>query len=162
MKYRCCVCRRSKPASDFYRDSRNSRGRRYECMACSKRASHSPKQQEYLRNYRKARRQTHWAHRILHNAQAHSRNSSRPPPSITVNQIKELWESQNGKCYWTGRRMKRSSKDKLQASLDRVNNSQGYKPSNCVLVCVFVNYSRRNLSPKEFVQMCQNVVGLHG
>lgn len=68
--------------------------------------------------------------------------------SITVEQLKELWEKQNGICVITGLKMilpKTTAETNVGpkcASIDRIDNSKGYSIDNIQLVCYSANLAR--------------------
>lgn len=85
----------------------------------------------------------------------HARNSSKRRNmqfSITVADILELYNKQNGRCYWTGVTLVPSRKVKypLQPSLDRLDINEGYVKSNIVLCCFVANMGRNTNSELEF------------
>jgi hypothetical protein len=71
--------------------------------------------------------------------------------SITPQQIREMWDRQGGRCYWSGVEMLLDIEPGhlLRVSLDRVDPSLGYEEGNVVLTCLFINIGRRNRSPSE-------------
>lgn len=57
-------------------------------------------------------------------------------------------------CYYCGNtsEIKSLSRMKLVANgIDRIDSTLGYTLENCVPCCSFCNYSKRNLSPQEFL-----------
>lgn len=68
--------------------------------------------------------------------------------------IKDQWQKQNGRCYWTGIPLIRQitapgqpeRKDCRFVSIDRLDHEKGYTPDNCVLACRFVNLGRNDYS----------------
>ena len=77
--------------------------------------------------------------------------------------LKELWESQNGKCAVTGvaLELKDSYNKNYQASIDRIDSSKGYIKGNIRFTSVSVNWLKSNLDDNhlmEFFQICKMVV----
>lgn len=98
---------------------------------------------------------------------------------ITVEDVKMMFERQNGRCNYTGRplviKSKRNntrrfeSKDLARAgvrayhninkaSVDRIDPSRGYVKDNVHLVCVHINYAKLDLSEEDFISLCRDVV----
>jgi hypothetical protein len=78
---------------------------------------------------------------------------------ITPEYILHLYEKQNGKCYWFGVEMIRSSKrkDPQQPSLDRLNPDVGYVKGNVVLACFAANIGRNRTSPERFKEFSETL-----
>jgi hypothetical protein len=75
--------------------------------------------------------------------------------NLTIEYISELYNKQNGFCYYTN--LPISFKDKT-ASLERVDSNIGYEESNVVWVHKNVNIMKRDLSYEEFYNVCKLVV----
>jgi hypothetical protein len=73
---------------------------------------------------------------------------------LTIEHLLSLWETQCGKCYWTGIELTygpdipRAHLAKL--SFDRLDNTIGYMQGNVVLASNFANRGRGNASAEEF------------
>ena len=76
--------------------------------------------------------------------------------------IKNLWDKQNGLCYYTGIKMVFSGRiDRFQSwdcpSLDRKDPSKGYTKNN-LCWCIFaVNSFKNSLTEKEFFDRVQQI-----
>ena len=73
--------------------------------------------------------------------------------------LKELWEKQEGKCVITGVNLvlKTNYNRNFQASLDRIDNSEGYVKGNVRYISVSVNWLKNDLNDdhlREFIQIC--------
>jgi hypothetical protein len=64
--------------------------------------------------------------------------------TITPQEIQEIYEKQNGLCYWFGVPLTPSPKHKypLQPSLDRLDRTKGYTKDNIVICCYTANIGR--------------------
>lgn len=92
--------------------------------------------------------------------------------NLTIQQIENLYERQNKKCKLTGREIsfnttKRNSNrqgkiDCGNASIDRINSNKGYHIRNIQLVDKDVNFAKQQLTQKEFIQLCKEVVQYNG
>lgn len=77
--------------------------------------------------------------------------------------LKELWESQNGKCVITGVDLNLSScgNKNYQASLDRIDSNKGYIKGNVRYTSVSINWLKSNFDDNhlyEFMDICRNSV----
>ncbi len=71
--------------------------------------------------------------------------------------LEHLKNKQNGMCYWLNIPIDFTLKDKLRKpSLDRLDNSIGYKKDNIVLTTVFANTGRRDASLVEMSEFVKN------
>lgn len=137
----CNVCGETKPITDFYKSGvYKSTGRvrhRSFCKNCV------PWENKLLSNvssrYAAAKR-----------LDSNIKNIVKSRNNITVKNLRELKEKQNGKCYWLGVDMDFTYKDTLRKpSLDRLDNSKGYEIDNVVLTTVFANTGRRDATTEE-------------
>jgi len=79
---------------------------------------------------------------------------------IDLEYLKQLWESQNGKCAITGvdLSLKKNYNKNFQASIDRIDNSIGYKKGNIRFTSVSVNWVKNKLDDvhlMEFIEICK-------
>lgn len=71
--------------------------------------------------------------------------------------IKELWETQNGKCVYSKVPMRlfptttKARGIPNAASLDRIDSSKGYVKGNVHFVCLSINYAKHTFEEIEFV-----------
>ena len=76
---------------------------------------------------------------------------------IGVSFLEELKSKQNGMCYWLNIPMDFTSKDNLRKpSLDRLDNTIGYRKDNIVLTTVFANTGRRDATILEMSDFVKN------
>jgi len=67
--------------------------------------------------------------------------------------LEKLKENQNGMCYWLNIPIDFTMKDKLRKpSLDRLDNSVGYRMDNVVLTTVFANMGRNDATIEEMLK----------
>lgn len=74
---------------------------------------------------------------------------------ITVDEIKELYDKQNGKCVYTGVKLEPSGLYKV--SVDRIDSSIGHIKDNCQLVITPINYMKSDMTHDDFTQMLENI-----
>lgn len=85
--------------------------------------------------------------------------------SITVIQLKELWEKQNGICAITGLKMvlpKTTAETNVGpkcASIDRIDNSKGYIIDNIQLVCYSANLARNSFDIQIIKRFFEEIGG---
>jgi len=93
---------------------------------------------------------------------------------ITIDDLKNQWEKQNGICPLTGWEMilpkttdwmnaqvKQPGRNPRQASLDRIDNSLGYVPGNIRWVCQIVNLAKNSYTDDALIEFCKAVVKYH-
>lgn len=101
-------------------------------------------------------------------AEYRGRNKNRDC-SVTVEYLKQLWELQNGICPitgWklilpvdTGKGFVDSRPD--NASIDRIDNSQGYVQGNIRFISLMANIGRQSFTDKQLIDFCKAVVSNH-
>jgi len=84
--------------------------------------------------------------------------------SITLEDLKSLWEEQGGKCPFTGYdlilRTHNNCGENLtpcHASVDRIDNTQGYVKGNIRFVGVMANYARNKFTDAQLINFCCDV-----
>ena len=89
------------------------------------------------------------------------KNSSKQASKIlTLQDIKDQWEKQDGKCAYTGVQMTHVGKNKKsprQASLDRIDSSKGYEKHNVQFVCLAINLAKLDFSDKDFREFLKDI-----
>ena len=58
---------------------------------------------------------------------------------LTIDEIIEIYNKQNGRCYYSNIRMNPKPCSNWQCSLERLNDNDGYTKNNVVLVCLEFN-----------------------
>ena len=132
------------------------------------------KQSEYCKKYkennRESIRETSRIYRIekwwipLH-AKCNERNRKRKKQLAVIdfdsNYIKELYDKQEGKCYWLGIQMypDKPARHCLKPSVDRLDNNVGYIKSNIVLCTILANNGRNCTPVDDWIEIC-NVIGV--
>jgi hypothetical protein len=133
----------------------------YECKECKKKR---------IANKRIYSRMTiQWAIQIIYKQILQSARQRNIACDLAEKDIQTMWDKQDGKCYYSNYSMMYnavwwkewtfSEKVKFQVSMDRKNNDLWYTKSNCVLCCTFINKMKNSLSDKEFLKVCEDVIG---
>lgn len=78
------------------------------------------------------------------------------PYNITLNYLKELYEKQEGKCFYTGLELSLTN-GTHRISIDQVIPSRGYTQDNVVLCAFVVNQMKFDLSLEDFVNTIENL-----
>jgi len=83
--------------------------------------------------------------------------------ALTLQDLAEIWIDQQGLCALTGQELACSSgtpdqKNPYRASIDRIDNTQGYTRNNIRLVCHWANNARSTYSDSLFYSMCGSAV----
>lgn len=92
------------------------------------------------------------------------------PFDLTIDYLIELFQSQNGKCYYThndiniqcnrglGKNLISFPEHRYQASLDRLIPEKGYVKGNVVWCGWLINTCKNLLTEAEFYQVCETVL----
>ena len=172
----CDTCNKEfeKARNEYNRRIRLGKDKFYCSMSC---AGKSPEQLEHLRSmkdrfpvwerYKKPEDEYSKFRPIL--KMLRSRVKDRPRDlNLTLEYLKEIWETQEGKCPFTGfdlelRRYKDDSQLNIKsASLDRIDNSKGYVQGNVRFVSVMFNFARNKFSDEEVIEFAQAVIKNRG
>lgn len=103
----------------------------------------------------------------LKNVRRRVKENKKKVYDITLEYLKELWESQDGKCPYTGWPMKNlecCTPDKQlpltpdRASLDRIDSSKGYIKGNVQFVCYMAQCCKGAFSSQQMIEFCEAVV----
>jgi hypothetical protein len=89
--------------------------------------------------------------------------------TITVQDLKQIWDNQKGICPLTGWELRMASSSKWDgvrctprsASLDRIDSSLGYVPGNVRWISVMANYAKAAWSDEDLVAFAKAVVSVH-
>lgn len=145
----CGHCEKAKLPSEFHRGNRQGKfGVGSLCKSCT-----AIKQKEY--HSRSPRNRL----RASYNTAMDSARRRRFEFSISLDDLEEMWNSQNGCCFYTGIPMSYSG-DRLpeSVSVDRLDSTRGYALSNIVLCCNYVNLMKNNRPVEEFFRWCELVI----
>ena len=150
----CTVCGVTKPLKEFPPHSKKGYFKR-NCRQCERAKNHRYKSktpEAYL--YSRLGRQ--------------NKGSAQVEVKLTKQDLKELWEQQQGKCAVTGMHMTyypRQLRDStgLNASVDRIDSSDIYRKGNVRLVCSRVNMMKGAGEDVDLLWWCKQVIeGLEG
>lgn len=90
---------------------------------------------------------------------------------ITLEDLFELYEKQDGKCMYSGVRMthnkmpsgkvkdyRSETTNPYNISVDRIDSTKDYTKENIQMVAVSVNHMKWNLTEENFLEMCELIV----
>lgn len=143
----CPKCKCEKEIGDFYLNRRKNVHLSW-CKKCTKnRAVDSRRALYHSDNVEDRLKMT------FYNLLVHAKFRKKIEFSITVDTLKNIYKSQNGKCYYTGTPMKIKhpndpQRDPFIISLDRIDSNRGYTPENVVLCCWGINSLKGANSPE--------------
>ena len=81
--------------------------------------------------------------------------------SIALGDLEKLYDDQQGRCALSGEKLtlpKDSRDTSYNVSVDRIDSSIGYIPSNIQLVTKQINIMKNKLSDEVFINLCADVV----
>jgi hypothetical protein len=138
----CNFCNETKSIDDFYKSQSGKK-----CISCFLKIGKEYKKQkreniEFRKSEgekQKERRIRLWQNTLIHDSRYRGIKNS-----LTVDDINDLFEKQNGLCYWFKIPLIPSNKHKhpQQPSLDRLDRNKGYIKDNVVLTCYSANIGR--------------------
>ena len=119
-------------------------------------ASRSPKARQDSEN-QELRALKRWITTIVRNAQARSVT----PADITVEYMLDLWQQQEGRCFYTGRVLhvprRGDGRNLFAPSIDRLDPSRGYVKGNVVWATLACNLGKGILAVDDYVRLCADV-----
>ena len=147
----CTTCGVAKPIEELPLHGKGDYRKRI-CLTCN-----TAKQQ----SYKSATPEAYLYSRLFN-------KSRKAEVSITKEDLRAMWDAQQGKCAVTGmhmtyypRRMRDSTG--LNASVDRVDQSKGYERGNVRLVCYRVNLMRHAGEDADLLWWCKQIIeGIEG
>jgi hypothetical protein len=163
----CTTCKTDKPLSDFTATG-------YRCQDCRIKTVLG-RNQRYKREGRFRRNKLN--HRYKHQHEPRYWISERisqykvedpniPVSNLTVDYLVQLFEKQEGKCYYSGEKiffgLGREHAEPKSASLDRLDPKKGYTIDNVVWCSYRVNTMKGNLNITEFYMLMTVILSRGG
>lgn len=80
--------------------------------------------------------------------------------SITIEYAWDLFERQNGKCFYTNQDLEIKTRNSggMTASLDRIDSSKGYVEGNVIWVHKDINIMKNVFSHEYFLNLCRLII----
>ena len=141
---KCNKCEEMKEITEFYRPKKSSVCKNCHLKITNEWKKNKRKDEDFKKlesQKQKERRVRLWQNTLIHDCRHRNKECN-----IDVNYVNELYEKQNGKCYWFGVELLPSinKKHPQQPSLDRLDNNLGYIKGNVVLSCYSANIGRND------------------
>lgn len=79
---------------------------------------------------------------------------------LTPEILKEIYDKQEGRCALSGVKMtaiRGKGQTQTNISVDRIDSSIGYLPSNIQLVCVICNFMKSTMTEADLLWWCRNI-----
>lgn len=82
---------------------------------------------------------------------------------ISMEDIRDQWIKQNGKCPYSGVKLtlEKHGDPIYQASLDRIDSSIGYLKDNIQFVSTPINYMKNTMSHDNTIKLCRIITDYH-
>jgi hypothetical protein len=160
----CIMCKQTKPISSaFYKNGVKKDGSpRYNswCKECRLKTAKVTYHEgnKYYSSILDKRSKTprHYLSYIL------SKAKKRKDCTLTLDELDEMYHTQNGLCALTGRVMTYRSGEKNVMSIDRIDSTKTYTKDNVQLVCKEANILKWNLTKEELISLCKEVIAYNG
>ena len=118
-----------------------------------------------LRNFAGNKKDEYSSFRIFINLCNQRKKATGINVDIDIKYLKELWETQNGKCPYTGLQMiiPQTTKEYQKihslekASIDRIDPSKGYIKGNVEFVCMFINFAKSSYSKEQMINLISKI-----
>ena len=83
--------------------------------------------------------------------------------TLNTEEVIEMFNKQNGRCYYTNYPLEISHRNKTPYSLsiDRIDSTKGYTIDNIVLCCSIVNRMKMDDDIDHFIQLCKDISQKH-
>jgi hypothetical protein len=154
-KTKCDFCgiEFEKPQSELNRNKKLGRKNfcSRSCVGKNHNKNHTFKRNDDIKKYSGNRRDNFTKFRY------HFRNINKRKKTVTVTleDLMEQWEKQNGKCYFTDVNLILSTNTKIvknpiySASLDRIDSSKGYEKNNIRWISRAMNHMKNDMSDEN-------------
>lgn len=170
---KCTICLEIEPIDQFYHKTYTSKttGEKYkryrpECIGCSKQKFNSYIEENHDLVYSK-KKENHKIHKNnirfhVQNKIATWRKASIILSDLTVDYLVQLYEQQDGYCYYSNEKMIFGWVDGKvhhnSLSLDKLDPNRGYIQGNVVWCSYLVNTMKQNMSESQFYTYLQNIL----
>ena len=157
-KQKCYICKRDKQLFLFPIGKNYKSNHRTICKHCSKiehrerRSNHTQEQhiQEILSSSKSSTRR-----------RVDQGRSECSEHTLSKDDIYEILEEQDGKCFYSGRNLVFEYNNINKISIDRIDNNKGYTRDNVKLVCWVVNQAKSNMEHDEFLSLVKDISKVH-
>jgi hypothetical protein len=142
MDRQCSKCSEVKSDNDFYQSQRGNRCK--ECILIGTRKYKRKKRMDPEHIKSEGVKQKERRVRLWQNTLVNESKNRKLENNLTVQDINEMFDKQDGLCYWFKIPLIPSNRKKhpQQPSLDRLDPNKGYTKDNVVLCCYSANIGR--------------------
>lgn len=154
----CKKCKTYKSVDHFYPNSSTIKCRQYysnNCKECEAERKKVSRELTYIND------KEFFLKSLIYGCKTRALKENKFKFDLTLEQLLELWDKQNGLCAISGLEMttiKGKGKMLLNASIDRIQPGQDYTISNVQLVCSHVNMMKSNLTEEELLEFCRAIL----
>lgn len=166
----CTICLIDKSINQFYYKTYTSKttGEKYkryraECIVCSKLKykEYRTENSDLVNSKKQVRYQNDLRYRIQSRIATYRKNSC-VPSDLTVDYLIDLYNQQDGYCFYTGSKMILGwVDDKIHPdtlSLDKKDPNKGYVCGNVVWCSFLANTMKQNMNEQEFYAYMKNIL----
>lgn len=150
----CSTCKHILDVSKFNKDKSANDGLQSSCRLC-----------QVKRLYKSSSTFDGFINKLFQDIKGNTKNKAKDIDiQITIQDIKDLYKKQDGKCAMTGIKMTYTTqhdgkssqhiKNKWNISVDRIDSNKGYTVDNIQLVCAIINRMKMDFSNDEFISLC--------
>lgn len=150
----CSKCNEEKDLTSFFKHSQTKDGYHSWCKTCCKEGN--KKSREKVNSTIEGR-----AKIFLQNARK-SAEKRKQEFQLTVEDVVNFWNKQQQSCAYSGRKMTLEAGKLNTVSIERIDSSIGYLPSNTVLVCQAINRMKSDFKFEDFFNLCKDVTKFLG
>jgi hypothetical protein len=143
----CSACSGWKTLGDFNDNSKSWDGLAGLCRGCASEANKNRYQK-----YGKAAGLTALFKKCREGASARGLTFN-----LSLKDVHEMWEAQNGCCWYIGTKMTMEVGDPNKVSIDRLDSSKGYTRENTALCTKRINLMKRDMSVRDFMDIIQQL-----
>ncbi len=146
--YKCYMCK------NIFNDVKYigiRKAKRVRCNECNK---------KYYRQYRYKNLQD--IDKFFRQMSCKIRSRSGGLQELTYEFLKNLYNKQEGKCYYTGKKMVLKKRNFDLISIDRKDSNKGYFEDNVVLCRFGINVMKSNMEIDRFIKVCKQIVDYMG
>jgi hypothetical protein len=152
-KKTCSVCKKRKDVSEFNSDKQNKDGLQICCKDC-----------QIMRLNKSQSKLNGFAKKLFRDLKKNALNRN-IKVTITVDDIFDLYEKQNGICVYSGIKMTTDNIPKEgrrynnlhNISVDRIDSNKAYDKDNVQLVCMEVNIMKYDFDEIHFIELCTKI-----
>lgn len=161
----CRICGEEKALNLFYKDKTKKYGVSGTCKECAKNIfsnyylKHAEKIKAKVSVYRKSYvpRFKREIESRLRNLYTKAKQRINKEFNLQESDMLDTWGKQNGLCAYTKLPLVATANQFNTMSLDRIDSSVGYVPSNIQLVCAAINKMKQEYSEEMFLLFCHLV-----